>query len=198
MTYPKRTVAAVGAVVGGSVAAALIFTAVATNGYFENLFAQNARVNNIVATSTGDAVSSSGTVRTVDLETIDDVLVGDDLTVTDDAVITGDLQVIGTCTGCGGGGGAYVGQGFVASTTFSVDYGTQSTSQCADTAVTVTGTAVGDYVYLSVPAGLYSWNGHLFQAYVASSDTVNIRRCNVRQSTSSDPAPATFTIEVRR
>lgn len=100
----------------------------------------------------------------------------------------------GSCDGCGGGGGSYTGSTFVASTTISLDLGTVALSNCNDTNITVTGTALGDFVITSLPA---QPTGVSASAY-PSADTVTIRRCNSRSGTSADPATASYGIEVRR
>lgn len=92
------------------------------------------------------------------------------------------------------GGGSYSGSSFVASTTISLDLGIVALSNCNDTNITVTGTALGDYVITSLPA---QPTGVSASAY-PSADVVTIRRCNSRSGNSADPAAQSYGVEVRR
>lgn len=163
---------AANAAAGGIIAGLVILGGIrAATGVFNTVTA-----GQIYATSTGQSIAASGT-----------------------AAFT-NVTISGTCTGCGGGG-SFTGSSFVATTTVNLDLGTVALNNCSETsAITVTGTQKGDFVFVAWPDEIFAGasNGITPSAYASGTNSVFIKRCNSRGSTSPDPAPGNFYIEVRR
>lgn len=78
----------------------------------------------------------------------------------------------------------------------SLDYGATGANSCDDLTITVTGAADGNRVTWGVPNALASVAGTTFSAFVSSSNTVTVRRCNVTGSPTADPGAATINVSV--
>ena len=81
----------------------------------------------------------------------------------------------------------------------SLNYGATAAGACDSLTVTVTGAANGDSVSIGIPSALAAADAYQsFQAYVSSTNTVTVKRCNLTNSTTalSDPAAATVKVVV--
>ena len=109
-----------------------------------------------------------------------------------DKQFNNNLLVLGSLTV---GGGAAVGKILMASA--SLDFPTTNTGATTEVAITVTGAATGDPVFLGVPSGAYtsSSSADSYEAYVSSVDTVRVRYTNLT-GTGRNPNPGTFTVVV--
>lgn len=109
----------------------------------------------------------------------------------------GDVTVTGTCTGCGGGG-SYAGTSFVATATLMIDLGTQALTSCSEFDITATGSLPGDMVILGAEGSAWGFNRLVYNAFVSTTNAVTVRRCNIAGSTSNNPPPVIYNVEVRR
>ncbi len=77
-----------------------------------------------------------------------------------------------------------------------LDFGSIAAGDQADLTITVTGAAVGDSVFLGLPAAPAA--GLAWNAFVSAADTVTVRASNINLVTAVDPASAAYRVTIVR
>jgi hypothetical protein len=131
---------------------------------------------------------------------------GKAVTVTRNLNVTGDVAVntnkfnvtasSGNVAAAGSvaiGGGAPIVK--VLTGTASVDFTALAAGACENFNITVTGAADGDPVFVGIPAAAWATTEYAtIQAWVASANTVAVKRCNLTNATTALSNPASVTI----
>jgi hypothetical protein len=112
---------------------------------------------------------------------------------TDDSlIVAGHTKLNGLTTTIGSSGTP---MSRVISGTGMLDFGSTAASSSSDLTITVTGAAVGDAVFLGVPAGSVTSNT-VFFAWVSATNTVTVRCMNNDIASPVDPASGAFRASV--